>query len=141
MLRFSNFLRHFIIYFRIFFYSETCFLKLLFRCYADYKPYHRYMVQFIPIKLVKEEIARPCDRHGIETVTLRKHITNIKTCENRRSNFSENLRTVQLKLVEITRFLSPKSIDSKLFTVLGVRCDDTFKLTGSAQSIYWEVYD
>ena len=32
---------------------------------------------------------------------------NIKTFENRRSNFSGNLRTVALKLLELTRILSP----------------------------------
>ena len=38
-------------------------------------------------------------------------LPNIKTCENGLSNFSENLRIVQLKLVKITRYLSPKSIN------------------------------
>ena len=73
-------------------------------------------------------------------------LPNIKTCENRWSNFSENLRIVDLKLLELTRFLSPNlSIYSNLHsvcTVLGVRCDvDIFKLTASAQSIYREVND
>ena len=34
--------------------------------------------------------------------------TNIKTCENGRSNFSENMRIVALKLFELTQYLSPK---------------------------------
>ena len=38
---------------------------------------------------------------------LRNMFPNIKTCENRCSNFSENLRIVALKLLELTRFLSP----------------------------------
>ena len=40
---------------------------------------HRYVFQFIPIQLVKgDEIVRPCDRHSIETMTLRKHLTKYK---------------------------------------------------------------
>ena len=102
------------------------------------------MFQFIPILLVKEdEIVRSCDRHSIETVTLTKHISKYKNCENGWSNFSENLRIMQLKVVEITRFLSQKSVDLQLFTFIlhgvGVRCDvGIFKLTASAQSIYIE---
>ena len=71
-------------------------------------------------------------------------LPNINTCENGWSNLSENLRIVQFRVVEITRFLSPKSINLQLFTLIlygvGVRCDvDIFKLTASAQSIYREV--
>ena len=54
------------------------------------------------------------NRYSHETCMLR----NIKTCENWRSNFSENLRIVQFKVVEITRFLSPKSINLQLFTLI-----------------------
>ena len=54
-------------------------------------------------------------------------LPNIKTCENGWSNFSGNLRIVALKLLELTRFLSPKSINLQLFTLIlygfGVRCD------------------
>ena len=56
----------------------------------------------------RDEIVRPCDRHRNETVTLGKHvIPNIKKCENGFLNFIENLRIVALKLLEVTRFLSP----------------------------------
>ena len=46
------------------------------------------------------------------------------------------------KILELTRFLSPKSINLfKFCTVLGVSCDVyIFKLTASAQSINREVY-
>ena len=37
----------------------------------------------------------------------RSMLPNIKTCENGWSKFSENLRIVALKLLELTRFLSP----------------------------------
>ena len=55
------------------------------------------------------------------------------------------MRIVALKLLELTRFLTPHlSIFSYLFefcTVLGVRCDvDIYQLTASAQLIYREVY-
>ena len=71
---------------------------------------------------------------------------NIKTCENGWSNFSENLRLVALKLIELTRLLSQNlSIYSYLLSFcmgLGVDCDvDIFKLTASAQHIYREVND
>ena len=32
---------------------------------------------------------------------------NIKTCENGLSNFSENLKIIALKLLELTLFLTP----------------------------------
>ena len=72
-------------------------------------------------------------------------LLNIKTFKNGWSNFSENLRIVRLKVVEIKVFLSPKSRNLQLFTLIlygvGVRCDvDIFKLTASAQSIYRNVY-
>ena len=41
------------------------------------------------------------------TVTLKKHVPNIKTCENGWSNFSENLRPVAIKMLELTLFASP----------------------------------
>ena len=62
-----------------------------------------------------------CDRDKLEHVSLMQLVTgiatkpwksgsmfpNIKTCRNRWSNFSANLRIVSLKLLELTRFLSP----------------------------------
>ena len=56
------------------------------------------------------------------------------------------LKILQLKVVNITGFLSPKSINLQLFTLIlfgvGVRCDvDVFRLTASVQSIYREIYD
>ena len=35
-------------------------------------------------------------------------LSNVKTCENGWSNFSENFRIIVLKLLELTRFLSLK---------------------------------
>ena len=49
-----------------------------------------------------EEIVRPCDRHSIETVTFRKHVTKYKTMRKWIVDYIlENLRIVQLKVVEI----------------------------------------
>ena len=59
----------------------------------------------------------------------------------------KKLRIVQLKLVELTRCVSPKSINLyshllQFYMVFMVCCDvDIFKLTASAQYIYREVYD
>ena len=60
----------------------------------------------------------------------RNMFTNIKTCENGWSNFSENLRIVALKLLVLTRSLSPNQyiyiflilITLILYGVM-VRCD------------------
>ena len=64
-------------------------------------------------------------------------LPNIKTYENRWSNFSENLRAVAMKSN------SHKKIYRFPLILYGVefRCDvDILKLTASAQSIYGEVY-
>ena len=54
------------------------------------------------------EIVLTCDWHCNEIVTLRKHmLPNINTCENGWSNFSENMRFVTIKLIELTQFESP----------------------------------
>ena len=53
-----------------------------------------------------------------ETVTLRKHVAKYKTCENEWLNFSENMRIMELKLRESTRFLWPiLSIHSYVFNL------------------------
>ena len=105
-LKFSEKFDH--LFSNVFIYGNT-FPESRFRCYGGYKLYQRYIFQKISILLLKgDEIVRPCDRHINETVTLRKHVTKyINTCENGWSNFSENLRSVALKLFELTRFASP----------------------------------
>ena len=97
-------------------------------------------------KLLKgAEIVRLCDRHGNETVTLRKHVTKYKNVRKWMIIFCKKLRIVALKLLRVNSILITKSINYSylLFfcTVLAVRCDaDIFKLTATAQSIYREVY-
>ena len=44
--------------------------------------------------------------------------TNMKTCENEWSNFSENLRMVALKYFELTRLLSPNLSIFQLYTLI-----------------------
>ena len=67
-----------------------------------------------------DEIVRACDQHRNKTVTLRKHVTKINTCENGCSNFSANLRVVTIKLLELTEFASPNlSIYSNFILVWG----------------------
>ena len=65
-------------------------------------------------------------------------LPNIKTCENRWLNFSENLRVKAIKLFELTLFLSPNlSIYFNFCTMLwSVVIEGDFR----AQSIYREVY-
>ena len=82
-----------------------------------------------------------CNRHNNGTATLRKHNPNIKTCEHWWSNFSENLRIVALKLLELNWFWSPnQSIYSYLFNF--VRCLGPLlsKAIFRTQSINREVY-
>ena len=87
-----------------------------------------------------DEIVRPCDRHSIETELSGNMLSNKKTYENGWSNISENVRIVQLKVVEIPRFLSPKS-KSKFCMMLRVRFDvEFFELTAGDQAINREVY-
>ena len=65
-------------------------------------------------------------------------LPNIKTCNNRWSNLSENLRIVALKFLKLTTNLQ---LSTLILNMLVVRCDvDIFKLTASAQSINREVY-
>ena len=69
--------------------------------YAGYKPYHRYTFQFIHIALMNgDEIVRPCNRHSIQTVTDRQHVTKYK---NMRKWMVEFLRKVENHAIEIGR--------------------------------------
>ena len=106
MPRFRIFLRNSNIHFHIFLYLVTCFLIVV--------------VSFLCRSQGRTIISSPftnsiginwniifdtaCYRHRNETVTLE---TCYQTCENGWSNFSENLRVTALKLLELTRFLSP----------------------------------
>ena len=77
-----------------------------------------------------------------ETVTLRKHASKYKNMRKWMIEFLENLRIVALKLLELTRFLSP----NLQFTVIYfnfVRWLGSLwsKAIFYAQSIYRKVYD
>ena len=50
-----------------------------------------------------DEIVRACDRHSNENVTLKKRDSKYKNM----SNFSENLRVVAIKLIELIQVASP----------------------------------
>ena len=64
-------------------------------------------------------------------------LPNIDTFENECWYFSENLKIVALKLLELTQLISPKTSIYFVFRIaLGFRCDvDIFKLTALSQSI------
>ena len=115
---FWNFLKKLIIHFRMFLYLETFFLRVAVSLLCRLQEVPSYMFQFIPIKLVKgDEIVRPFDWTASKPWLSGNLLQNLKTCENW-GEFSENLRIVQLKLVGITRFLSPKSTNLQLFTLI-----------------------
>ena len=90
-----------------------------FRCHDGYKPYQRYMFQFISIKSVKrDEIVRPCERHSNETATVRKHVTKYK---NMRKWMVECFRKFWNRGIEIARvnsILIQKSANLELFTLI-----------------------
>ena len=78
-----------------------------FVCYAGYKPYQRFMLQF-NIYLISE------GRRYCSTLWTAKQrpwlsgniLPNINTCENGSSNFSKNLKIMVLKLLGLTEFSS-----------------------------------
>ena len=90
-----------------------------------------------------DEIVRQCDRHSIETVTLKKHVTKHK---NMRKWMIEFLKKFEKRAIKSGRDNSILITKINQFAVIcfnfvGCRCDvDIFKLTASAQSIYREVY-
>ena len=65
----------------------------------------------------EDEIVRPSNRHSIESVTLRKHVIKYKNMRKLMVEFLRKFENRQLKVVEITRFLSPKSLNLQLFTL------------------------
>ena len=69
-----------------------------------------------------DEIVRPCDRHGNETVTLRTHVTKYK---NMRKWMVELLRKSEnrgIKIAQVNSILITKYINLQLFTLLFLRC-------------------
>ena len=52
-----------------------------------------------------DEIVRASDQHSNETVTLRKYVTKYKNMHKWMIEFSENLRVVAIKLLELTQFV------------------------------------
>ena len=114
---FLNFLRNSIIYFGMFLYLVTYFLRVTgLLLYAGYKPYHRYMLQFNPTWLVKRvEIVRPCDRHSIETVTIRKHVTKYKTLRKLLVEFLKKIETRAIKSEVLYSYHQNLSIYSHLY--------------------------
>ena len=68
-----------------------------------------------------------CNRNNNETMTFRKHVFKYKNMRKWMIDFSENLRIVALKWLELSRFISPKqSINSYLLIIsygVGVCCD------------------
>ena len=48
-------------------------------------------------------------------------LANVKICENGLANLSENLKDVEIKLLEMTRFATNQF--SLILHVFGVRCD------------------
>ena len=135
MPQFSNFLRNSIIHFRMFLYLVTCFLRvtdsLQCRLQDESKTHVPIYSYLISERKRNYSTLWPAQQRNRYSGNL---LPNINTSENWWLNFSENLRIIALKLLELTRFLWPKSINLLEFcTVLGLSCDvDIFKQTASS---------
>ena len=119
MRRFSNLLRNSIINFRMFLYLETCFLRVTDSLLCRSQALSKIHVSIYPY-LINEWRRNyltlwPAQQWNCNS---RNELPNIKTCENWLSNFSENLWIIALKLLLLTWFLSPKSINLQLFTLI-----------------------
>ena len=91
----------------MFLYLETCFLRVTVSLLCRSQAVSKIHVPIYPSLIsVGSEIVQTCDRHSNETLTLRKHVTNliIKTFENGRFNISQNLRVVAINLLELNQF-------------------------------------
>ena len=104
----------------MFLYLVTCFLRVTVLLLCRLQAVSKIQAPIYPYLISEErwKCSTNCDRHCNQTVTLRKHVTKIKTFENsvcvwiRRSNLSENLIIVALKLLELTGILSANLITS-----------------------------
>ena len=73
----------------------------------------------IPISLVMgDEIVRPCDRHSVETVTLRKHVTKDKIMRKWMVGFHRKFKNHAIKIGPDNLILIIKSINLQLFTLI-----------------------
>ena len=122
---------------RMFLYLETCFPRVtvsvtyvsmpVTSCIKIHIPVNRYLIN---------EGRRNCSTLW-PTQQRNRNLWNMfpnrNICENGRLNFSENLRIVALKSLELTWFASPNRSIYLHFVLLWVRCDvDIFKLTDRA---------
>ena len=137
---FSNFLRNLTIPCRIFLYLVTCFptVAVSILCWSQGRTISSPFTNYI-------------DRDKLEDISIIRLVTgiatkpwlsgnmfpNIKTCENGWSNFSEKLRIMALKFLELTRFLSLNlSIYSYLLNFVRFSGPLLSNAIFSAQSIY-----
>ena len=83
-----------------------------------------------------DKIVRHFDRHSNETATGREHVTKYKHIRKLMLVFIGKLENRGIKIAQVNSISITKFINLLSFSiVLGVRCDDIFKLTTRAQSI------
>ena len=104
MTRFSNFLKNYIINFRMFLYLETCFLRVTVSSLCRLQTVSKIHVTIYPYLIIVkgDEIVRPCDGHSNETVSLKKHVTkiNIKHAKMEGRIFQKNTNRV-IKIIQV----------------------------------------
>ena len=115
--RFLNFLRNSTFHFHMFFQLVICSWESRFRCCAGHKGEQFRLPSLI---IGRDQLEHASLIQLVTGIATKPWLSwnmcpNIKTCENGSSNFSENLRIVAQKSIELTRFLSPnQSIHSNL---------------------------
>ena len=65
-----------------------------------------------------DEIARPCDRHSIETVTFRKHVIKYKNRQKWMVEFLRKFEKHGIKIARVNSILITKYIYLQLFTLI-----------------------
>ena len=65
-----------------------------------------------------DEIVRPCDRHSIETVTLRQHVAKYKNMQKWMVEFLRKFENRGIKIARVNSSLITKSINLQLITLI-----------------------
>ena len=133
----TNFLRNSTINFRLFLYLVTCIRRVtVFRCCAGPK-----LEQFRLPSLTRQGQIGTCifDKLATDIGTKLRlsgnMLPNIKACYCGWQNFSENLRVVAIKLLELTQFASPNH-----FFLNFVRCLILVQMRFSVHSQFTEKF-
>ena len=65
-----------------------------------------------------DEIVRPCDRRNIETLTLRKHVTEHKNMRKWKVEFLRKFENRSINIARVNSILITKFTNLQLFTCI-----------------------